>query len=498
MSKKSKNFFRWFLPIAFCLLAVAIPVSAGRVVDSSKVLDGIFAGAETHFSDTVAMIIQRHPMKGLLSDKELVRLMSVKAEIPDLFERLMIYAYQKDEPRWNAWIAKGDKESMDTFRAAFKELAGEYGARFVGSLFRKSDGYEFAMALPQNLGKSRLDLVLQTIGFNADNTVPAWPEDKKFANKIEPDWLSQWTLDALNARKAWETTRGEGVVVAVVDSGLDPFNSVFKDRTVPGFNFLARKTAPWSGENPPMIDYGVHGTGCSSAVLSVAPDCRIMPVRTHDSNTMNDPAYDFWIYEYTAAGIYYAVHHGAHVISCSMRLPATEQVLADAVRYAWRNNVVVCSSAGNIPRVQFGLKPEDMIYKAMDKEVVLVGGVEKTGEGICPWPYSVPNPLVDVAAPSAGVFTIVPVYMKEMKNDYMAGTSLSAPLAAGVAALIRSAVPPSAAILAKRGEYCRLVNQCLRATARLDILDLEEPDEAVGSGLIDSAAAVALAKTLVR
>lgn len=497
MSKKSTNFFRWVQPIAFCLLAIAIPAGAGRASNSSKALDGIFAEAETQFSDTIAKIIQRHPMKSLLSDGELARLAGVKTEIPYLFERLMIYAYQKDEPRWNAWIAKGDKESMDAFRAAFKELAGEYAARFVGSLFRKAGEFEFEMALPHNAGKSRLDLVLQTIGFNADNTVPALPENMRYANKIEPDWLSQWTLDALNARKAWEMTKGAGVIVAVVDSGLDPFNSIFKDRTVPGFNFLVRTTAPWSGENPPMIDYGVHGTGCSSAVLSVAPECRIMPVRTHDSNTMNDPAYDFWVYEFAAAGIYYAVHHGAQVISCSMRLPATEQVLADAVRYAWRHNVVVCSSAGNISRVQFGLKLENMIYKAMDKEVVLVGGVEKTAEGIRPWPYSVPNPLIDVAAPSAGVFTIVPVYMKEMKNDYMAGTSLSAPLAAGVVALIRSAVPPSAEILAKRGEYCRLVNQCLRVTARLDVLDLEEPDEVVGCGLMDAAAAIALAETLV-
>jgi hypothetical protein len=494
---------KWLLPgwisaIMFCLLAIAIPAAAGRFPVQDKMLDGIFGEAKADFFGAMAAIIERHPMKTLLPEKDLARVINARTEIPYLFERLMIFAYQKDEPLYSAWIAKGDKESMDAFRSAFRGLAKEYAAKFIGSLFRKTGEFEFVMSLPHNAGKSRLDLVLQSIGFNADNSVPDVPEEKRFTNTIEPDYLSQWAIDAVNARKAWAQSRGSGVVVAVVDSGIDPFNAVFKGKTVPGFNFLERTTPPWSDENPPLIDYGLHGTGCSSILLAIAPDCRIMPVRTHDSNTMNDPAFDLWASEFGSAGIYYAVHHGAQVISCSMRLPFTEPAVAEAVRYAWRNNVVVCSSAGNISRVQWGLKLEDMIYKAMDKEVVLVGGVEKTKDGIRPWPYTVPNPLVDVAAPSDGVFVLVPVYMKGLKDDYVAGTSLSAPIAAGVVALIRSSVPPSQEILAKPGAYCRLVNRCLQETARLDILGLDEPDEVVGHGLLDAVAAIELAKKIVR
>jgi subtilisin family serine protease len=145
-------------------------------------------------------------------------------------------------------------------------------------------------------------------------------------------------------------TKGEGVVVAVIDSGLDPFNSLFKDRAVPGFNFLVRTTPPWSAEAPPMIDWGLHGTGCSSALLAVAPDCRIMPVRVHDGDTMNDPVYDYWIFEFVAAGIYYAVHHGAQVISLSAPLPATEPSLREAVRYAYRENVPLALGREHLPR----------------------------------------------------------------------------------------------------------------------------------------------------
>ena len=162
---------------------------------------------------------------------------------------------------------------------------------------------------------------------------------------------------------------------------------------------MGRTTPPWSDENPPMIDWGMHGTGCSSALLAVAPDCRIMPVRVHDGDTMNDPVYDYWIYEFIAAGIYYAVHHGAQVISLSAPLPATELPLLEAAKYAYRENVPLCTSAGNISRIQFGLHLEDQIFKAMKKEVILAGGVAREGDAIRPWPITVPHDEIDIATP---------------------------------------------------------------------------------------------------
>jgi subtilisin family serine protease len=222
-----------------------------------------------------------------------------------------------------------------------------------------------------------------------------------------------------------------------------------------------------------------------------------MPVRVHDGDTMNDPVYDYWIYEYVAAGIYYAVHHGAQVISLSAPLPATELPLLDAARYAFQENVPICTSAGNISRIQFGLRLEDQIFKAIDKEVILVGGVAKEDGAVRPWPITVPHGTIDVAAPSADVFVLVPVYMKDMKDMSVAGTSLSAPIAAGAVALLRSGAPPSPALLKSPREYCRLVSQCLANTARLDVLGLDEPNEVVGHGLVDAYAALQMMKGLL-
>ncbi len=483
---------------AAVLWALNAPLQGQISPEVQKKLDPIFAEAKASFFGLVGKILQNHPMKSQLGEPDLARVLNAGKDIPYLFERLILFAYQKDEPQFTAWARRGDAESLEKFRKSFIALAEEYAARFVGSLFRKTRQYDFEISLPHNRGKSRLELVLQSIGYNARNDRPDIPREKWFTNAMKPEYRSQWAIDALNVKPVWPVSKGAGVVVAVIDSGIDPYNSLFKDKTVSGFNFVERTTPPWSDENPPMIDWGMHGTGCSSALLAIAPDCRIMPVRVHDGDTMNDPVYDYWIYEFVAAGIYYAVHHGAQVISLSAPLPATELPLLDAAKYAYRNNVPLCTAAGNISRVQFGLRLEDQIFKAMKKEVILAGGVAREDGAIRPWPITVPHDEIDIATPAADVFVTVPVYMKDMQDMAVAGTSLAAPLAAGVVTLLRSAAPPSPDVLKKPGEYSRLIALSLAKAARLDILGLTEPDDVVGSGLVDAYGSLQVIKNLLQ
>ena len=488
--------------VAFAALATvcALPsfAQAGAPQGQDSVAK-IYEDARTEFFNTVDKFLSVHPRKGELTGDDAIRLHDARTGIPNLFERVMNIAYQQDEPEFSEWLRKGDAESLKLFRAEFLDLADVYAARFVGSLFRQSNLPEFQMALPHNRGKGRLDLVLQTLGYNAKNDSPELSAEKRFGNKIEPEFYNQWTVTALNATKAQETSKGAGVIVAVIDSGIDPYNTLFKGRILPGFTFVQRTKAPW--EDDPVaantIDWGWHGTVVSSELMLVAPDCQIMPIRMLDGDTMNDPVYPYWLTEIMAASIYHAVHHGAHIVQISAAVPSSEPVLWQAVRYAYNHNVVVSTSAGNISRSQWGLDPAQKMYRSFDNEVLLVGGVAHKHGKYLPWWGTLPGPQITIGVPAADVYMIAPVYLKDTKDDYGSGTSLASPLVSGVVALMRSAVPPSPELLNRPGAYVKLVTTALTETARLDVLGLADRNDIVGYGLVDAYAAVQKMKQLM-
>lgn len=482
------------LAVSLVLCFVLLPSSwaqVGATPETKQTLVKIYDDAKSEFFATLDKFISTHPRRFELTGDDALRLHDARNQIPNLFERLMIVAYQKDEPLFSERIRKGDEESLKEFRKDFIDLSKEYAARFVGSLFRQEKGFDFAMTLPHNRGKGRLDLVLQSMGYNAKNDPPPVPPELRFANKIEPEFYSQWTLAALNAPKAQQVSKGEGVIVAVIDSGLDPYNALFKDKTVPGFSFVQQRSkAPWEDEPVTTVDWGVHGTAVASAVVLIAPEVRIMPMRALDGDTMNDPPYLYWPYETIAASIYWAVSHGAHIIQVSAALPSSEPVIWQAVRYAYSKNVVVSTSAGNISRFQWGLRPEDGMYRSFDHEVLLVGGVAHKGATMRAWDHTMPGPQMTVGVPAADVFAIVPTYIPEIKDDFVSGTSIASPLVSGVAALMRSAAPPPQALLEQPGAYVRLVTDALKDTARLNVLGLADPNDIIGHGLVDAYAAV--------
>jgi len=482
------------LAVSLVLCFVLLPSSwaqVGATPETKQTLVKIYDDAKSEFFVTLDKFISTHPRRFELTGDDALRLHDARNQIPNLFERLMIVAYQKDEPLFSERIRKGDEESLKEFRKDFIDLSKEYAARFVGSLFRQEKGFDFAMTLPHNRGKGRLDLVLQSMGYNAKNDPPPVPPELRFANKIEPEFYSQWTLAALNAPKAQQVSKGEGVIVAVIDSGLDPYNALFKDKTVPGFSFVQQRSkAPWEDEPVTTVDWGVHGTAVASAVVLIAPEVRIMPMRALDGDTMNDPPYLYWPYETIAASIYWAVSHGAHIIQVSAALPSSEPVIWQAVRYAYSKNVVVSTSAGNISRFQWGLRPEDGMYRSFDHEVLLVGGVAHKGATMRAWDHTMPGPQMTVGVPAADVFAIVPTYIPEIKDDFVSGTSIASPLVSGVAALMRSAAPPPQALLEQPGAYVRLVTDALKDTARLNVLGLADPNDIIGHGLVDAYAAV--------
>src|ERR1039458_3588616 len=145
---------------AASLLLSFVPLSSswaqvGATPQTKQELVKIYDDAKSEFFVTLDKFILIHPRRFELTADDALRLHDARNQIPNLFERLMIVAYQKDEPLFSEWIRKGDEESLKEFREEFTDLSKEYAARFVGSLFLQVEGYDFAMALPHNRGKGR-------------------------------------------------------------------------------------------------------------------------------------------------------------------------------------------------------------------------------------------------------------------------------------------------------------------------------------------------------
>ena len=314
-----------------------------------------------------------------------------------------------------------------------------------------------------------------------------------FASSAAADSIrdnQQWVLSMLRAETAWSVTRGAGVTVAVIDSGVNPYVSDLAGSVVTGPDYTGVTTSPASK------NWGIHGTwmasliaghghdGGLSGVIGVAPEARILSVRVIPDR--QDPHYGKYereaetaIQQSLANGIAYAVAHGAQVISMSIGYSAPSGAVRAELQKAYDRGVVVVASAGNSgapaesDRVE---APES--FPANYPGVISVGAVDSSGAVAG---FSSDNLSVQVAAPGVSV----PAQGRDGQYWWVSGTSPACALVAGVAALIKSKYP---------GLAPDLVASALTSTTT------DRPsggyDSQVGFGIVDAAAALARAGEL--
>jgi type VII secretion-associated serine protease mycosin len=235
---------------------------------------------------------------------------------------------------------------------------------------------------------------------------------------------AQWHLEYLNIAAAHEYTRGEGVTVAVVDSGVDVNHPDLVGSLVPGEDFTSGAVA--LGEHTQgFADQGGHGTAMAGLIaahgrtLGIAPAAKIQPVRVFSGvGRMQGTG--------TAKGIQWAAEHGAQVMNLSLAATDDNELRA-AIETAQRNDIVVVAAAGN--------PPEDInvAYPAAYPGVLAVASVDRNGTR----KNSVIGPEVMIAAP--GVDIMAPT----ITGKYAArtGTSDATAIVSGAVALIRSRYP---------------------------------------------------------
>ncbi len=300
----------------------------------------------------------------------------------------------------------------------------------------------------------------------------------------------QWVLNMLNAEAAWSVTRGAGVTVAVIDSGVNPNISDLAGSVITGPDYTGVTTS-LSSKN-----WGVHGTwmasliaghghdGGLSGVIGTAPAARILSIRVipdradpHYRKYEREPETD--IQQSLANGIKYAVTHGAKVISMSIGYSAPSVTVRSALQDAYDHGVVVIASAGNSggpSSGRIGKAPES--FPADYPGVISVSAVNAGGVVAG---FSSANLSVKVAAPGVSV----PAQGRDGQYWLVSGTSPACALVAGVAALIKSKYPRLAP---------DLVASALMSTTT------DRPaggyDSQVGFGIVDAAAALVKAGRL--
>jgi subtilisin family serine protease len=279
----------------------------------------------------------------------------------------------------------------------------------------------------------------------------------------DPYFSREWHLAKISAPTAWDTTTGSsGVIIAILDTGVNGAHPDLAGLMVPGWNCY--------NNNADTADVYGHGTGVAGSaaatsnngigVAGVAWNCMLMPIRISDTN-------GYASFSAMADGLTWAADHGAKVANISY-IATGSSTVSTAARYFQNKGGVVTVAAGN----------NGTFDSASDNPYVLTVSATDSSDVLATWSNTGNN--VDVAAPGVSIYS--PFWTGGYGSG--SGTSFAAPIVAGIAALVMSANPsltPSQ------------VQEVIKQSA--DDLGAPGSDSSYGAGRVNAERAVTLALT---
>jgi serine protease len=286
----------------------------------------------------------------------------------------------------------------------------------------------------------------------------------------DPDYAKQWNLRSINVEQAWDETKGNGITVAVIDTGVSRVPDLKDTKFVKGYDFV--------NDQIPADDDSGHGTHVAGTiaqstnnnygVAGIAYEASIMPLKVLSAGRGGTVA-DI------AEAIRFATDNGADVINMSLGGRGESNIMEEAINYAYSKGVVVIAAAGNE-------NSNSVSYPARYAHVIGVTALDAAGEKA---PYSNFGAGVDISAPGGSETGMILQETIDPDTGGSAimgfqGTSMAAPHVAGVAALVK------AAGITEPEEVLRVLKQSARVVQ-------DDPLNQFGAGHLDAAAAVKLA-----
>jgi membrane-anchored mycosin MYCP len=287
-------------------------------------------------------------------------------------------------------------------------------------------------------------------------------------------WLSDYGI-----RDAWNTTRGAGVTIAVIDTGISSGPAEFNGAVAAGYDAsgvgspdgrtpLGQKDEKEHGSWVGSLAAG-RGAGGDNGVLGAAPDATLLSVSVGFRTSGSTVPFEDQI----ASGIRWAVDNGADVINMSLTTNTLDwpESWDDAFKYAFEHNVVVVAAAGNR-----GSGTEEVGAPATIPGVLVVGGVKR--DKTASFDASSQGITISVAAPSEELVGVSP------DGSYVgwSGTSGASPIVAGIVALVKAKYPD----LDAGAVIDRVVKTATPAPGQGAAI----PSPIYGYGLVDARAAV--------
>lgn len=340
------------------------------------------------------------------------------------------------------------------FGAQTEERLPQINARLLS--FPEVKNERFQEARQQSLARIKQALeqnpVVEAVDYNYLREASYTPNDPRFDE--------QWGPKKIRAPQAWEISEGEGMDVAVVDTGIDSDHPDLQAKVAAQRNFV---TKPESSVAEDDNGHGTHVAGIPAAVTNngtgiagVCPGCNLLVAKVLNANGSGTDA-DI------ADGIIWAADNGAEVVNLSLGGPGESTPLKQAVNYAWRNGAVVAAAAGNSG-------DDTVMYPAAYANAIAVAATNQKDKRAS---FSTYGSWVDAAAPGVKVLS---TYLSG-GYKYLSGTSTSAPHVSGLAGL-----------LAAQGRSAPQIRGIVESTA-VDLGPLGK-DKYYGWGRINARAAV--------